>query len=331
MFQTEIILFLQSFASEFLTSFFNFISDITYHAWTMPLMLLILFGVSFRLGFILVHVVLWNGLITGYLKNYFGLPRPCGVDSAVSRLDKGIPNPTPFKSMGAKSFFGGLPQEPIEYFRTHQIDTFGFPSGHTSRAMASWGSLFMFFKKTWVRIISVVFIILVPLSRMYLGRHFLVDVLSGYLVGFAVVLVFYTFVFRKNKLKAYVFEKLGKIRFDLKSIFFLTYFLVIPFFLPFLPNTNLRYSASLLGVNLGFMLLWMRGIPNDEGHLFQRIARVFIAGVFYFGVSTALEKGAGLLFGGVPIAVEFVRQTLAFFLVIWGSTEVSIKLGFFKR
>jgi hypothetical protein len=111
----------------------------------------------------------------------------------------------------------------------------------------------------------------------------------------------------------------------------LTYFLVVPSILPFLPNTNLNYSASLLGINLGYMLLWIRGIPNDEGRLAQRIARVVIAGIFYFGVDIALEKGTGLFFGSEPQLVEFVRRTLTMILLVWISTEISIKLGFFKR
>ena len=69
MFQTEIVIFLQSFASDFLTSFFVFFTEIGRNTYTTPLMIIILFGVSFRAGFILVHVVAWNGLITFYLKD----------------------------------------------------------------------------------------------------------------------------------------------------------------------------------------------------------------------------------------------------------------------
>ena len=331
MFQTEIVIFLQSFASDFLTSFFVFFTEIGRSTYTKPLLLIILFGVSFRAGYILVHVVAWNGLTTFCLKEYFSLPRPANVDLNVKLLGKSYPNPTHFESMGAKGFFGGLPEQVVEYLRAHPIDSWGFPSGHTSHAMALWASIFMFFKKTWVRIIVVVMIVFIPLSRMYLGQHFLADILGGFLIGSTMVLVFYNLVFRNEKLKSFLFEKLGKMRFDLKSVLVFAYFLIVPFLVLLVPNIDSEVVASFLGFNSGFLLIRSRGIPKDSGNVLQRIARVLIAGVFFFVLQTALEEGTNLLFTNEPMAVKFIRQTLTLLLFFWGSTEISIKLGLFKR
>jgi membrane-associated phospholipid phosphatase len=330
-FQTEIILFLQSFASDFLTAFFNFFTEIGRSSFVIPIILVILFGVNFRVGCVLAHLVLWNGIITNSLKELFSLPRPANVDSNILLLGEHFPNPTPFTDMGAKSFFGRLPQNVVDYLRVNRIDSWGFPSGHSSMAIALWGSISLFFKKIWVWIIAGMMIIFIPLSRMYLGRHFLADVLGGLLIGFLVLMIFYNLVFRNEKLKIFLFEKLGKVQLDLKSILFLSYFLIVPFLLLFVPKINPEDTATFLGLNLGFLLLWVRGIPKDSGNLWQRLARVGVAFISYYGISVALEKGTGVIFQNEPDSVEFIRQTLTIFLIFWGSTEISIKLGFFRR
>jgi len=62
MFQTELIIFLQSFETDFLNYFFQFWTQIGFSRWALLIMLLILFGVSFRYGFILMQAMLLNGL-----------------------------------------------------------------------------------------------------------------------------------------------------------------------------------------------------------------------------------------------------------------------------
>lgn len=331
MFQTEIVLFLQSLSSEYLTAFFKFFTEIGRSSYFVPLILVIIFGVNFRAGYIMLHLVIWNGILTEFLKSVFALPRPANVDSTVQLFEKGYPNPTHFKDMGAKSFFGGLPQQVVDSLRANPIDSWGFPSGHTSSVLAVWGYIFLAFRKTWVRVLSVVMVIFIPLSRMYLGRHFLADVLGGFLLGLIMLAVFFNLFFRKTSLKDYLFGCVGKIRLDLKSLLFFTYSLVIPFLLLLIPHIDPVNSARLLGLNLGFLLLWIRGIPKDEGSLLSRIGRVGMAAVFFFAASVALEKMAELLFAKETPSVEYIAEFLGVFLVIWGSTEISLKLKFFRR
>jgi len=330
-FQTELIIFLQSFSSDFLTFFFNFFSEIGRNTYTVPLIFIILFGVSFRAGFILIHVVAWNGFFTFYLKETFLLPRPSDVDLNVLLLDKGYPNPTHFESMGAKSFFRGLPSQVVEYIRAHPFDSWGFPSGHASHAMSLWGSIIIFFNKIWVRIIAVLMIFFVSLARIYLGRHFLADILGGFLVGLVIVLVFYTLVYRNGRLTAFFFMEQAKVRFNLKFVLLFIYFLVIPFLILLVPFIKPKDVASFLGLNLGFTLVWFRGIPKDTGNVLQRVARVLIAGIIFIVLRVVLEKCSGFFFIDEPMGIEFIRYTLTLLLFFWGSTEISVKLGLFRR
>ncbi|MDX5347144.1 MAG: phosphatase PAP2 family protein [Hymenobacteraceae bacterium] len=69
--------------------------------------------------------------------------------------------------------------------------SFSFPSGHATTAMALFGFLTYFiirYSKTWsskvfLFIVCLILILLVGFSRIYLGVHYLSDVLAGFLVG----------------------------------------------------------------------------------------------------------------------------------------------------
>ncbi len=331
MFQTDIIIFIQSFASDVWTVFFKFFSAIGSAPGITFITLIILFGINFRKGFILVHIVLWNGIITFSLKEIFALPRPANVDRNVKLLGKSDPNPTHFESMGAKGFFGGPPGDVVEALRVNPIDSWGFPSGHTSSAVALWGSIIIFFKKIGIWVIAAAMIVFIPFSRMYLGRHFLADVLGGYILGFVVMLIFCNFIYKNDWLNTFLFGNSDQIRWDLKSFFFLFYFLFLPLLLLLIPNIFREGIASLIGLNLGFLLLRTRGIPKDSGTVIQRISRVLIAIAFYLGASQLLGKLSDVIFRSEPGAVEVVRTALTMTLIIWVSTELSIKLGFFRR
>ncbi|MCK4766095.1 MAG: phosphatase PAP2 family protein [Candidatus Aminicenantes bacterium] len=330
MFQTEIIIWLQSFASDFLTVFFKFFTGIGRGNATVPIVVAIMFGVNFRFGFLLAHAVVWNGLITDFLKNFFALPRPANVDSNVLLPEKGYPNPTTFESMGAKSFFGKLPGEVVEHLRVHRIDSWGFPSGHAGNAVTLWGSLALHFKKTWVRAAAIIFIICITLSRMYLGRHFLADVLGGLFIGVSVTIVFYKFVFKNEKLWVYLFEE-KKIGLDRKSLIFTGYFLLLPLLLFFLPHVNPRVTAVLLGLNISFILLRFRGLPEESGGILKRIARVLISAVLFFGMLFLLTKVAEILFAGRTDVSDCFVLVIATAVSVWAAAGICIKLGLYSR
>ncbi len=331
MFQTEIIIFLQSFASDFLTAFFKFFTEIGKSTYAAPLVFIVMFGISFRMGFILLHVVSWNGLITFYLKELFSLPRPLNVDIHVKLLGETASNATPFESMGAKTFFGGFSKDTVEYIRNYPFDSWGFPSGHASHAVALWGSISLYVKKTWVYLMSVMMIVFILLSRMYLGRHFLADVLAGLLLGFFVAMVFYRGIYKNNSLLSFIFERSEKTRISIRTILALFYFLIVPFLVLLIPGVLVEQVAVLLGLNLGFILIRHRGIPKDTGHVLQRFGRVLLAGAVFFLFYAGLKRGIGFILTNEPAFVEFIRLVISMFVSLWGSVEMSIKLNLYER
>lgn len=81
---------------------------------------------------------------------------------------------------------------------------FSFPSGHSLNAFVFWGFVIYLVyqfnkdrkgkKYIWLYVIAVLLMILVPLSRIYLGVHYASDCLCGMLVGYISLFVFVNFV-----------------------------------------------------------------------------------------------------------------------------------------
>ena len=88
-----------------------------------------------------------------------------------------------------------------------QLTTFSFPSGHTMLASVFYGSLCAFFfsrtrsgkLRALVILSSVLMIALVGFSRMYLGAHYLTDVLGGMAEGLAWLAVCFLIVSTRRR------------------------------------------------------------------------------------------------------------------------------------
>lgn len=83
-------------------------------------------------------------------------------------------------------------KRPVTYVMKKWFSTFSFPSGHTSGTTAAYGVLAVlgvFFASTWlavaVAVAAVALIVLVGLSRVYLGAHYPSDVVAGWILGIA--------------------------------------------------------------------------------------------------------------------------------------------------
>jgi hypothetical protein len=68
--------------------------------------------------------------------------------------------------------------------------TFGLPSGHAQIAAGLWGVMAVSVKRPWAKIALVLVIFLIGLSRIYLGVHFVSDVILGWLLGGLLLLAY---------------------------------------------------------------------------------------------------------------------------------------------
>lgn len=329
MFQTEIIRWLQSFSSDHLTNIMVAVSRTGYGDFYALCVICILAGIDLRKGLILSHVMILMVAVSELLKVAIALPRPTEADATVRMLDTGTPNPSPFVRMGAPSFFSLPPGEVVAYARSLGEYSFGIPSGHCSSATTLWGSIAILFRNRFALTLAFLIPVLMALSRMYLGRHFLADVLGGTILGLTAVgflawgsakTRFAEKLFPSHPLNGY---------FDAVAFFRWMYLLLFPFVFLLSPSLDMRLSSSLLGFNIGFLIISRSGIPIDNATFPRRLTRIGIA----FLVFVAVYVGMGLLHAYIPagqlIILAYARTTIAVALMIVVTVWAGVRFGLY--
>lgn len=144
--------------------FFDFIfSLVTYcgdEIVFMAIAIILFWCVSKKEGYYILSVGFVGTIINQFLKLTFRIPRPWVKDPTFTIVES------------AREAAAG----------------YSFPSGHTQNSVGTFGGIAYVFKQKWLRITCIVFAILVPFSRMYLGVHTPLDV--GVSIGIALILIF---------------------------------------------------------------------------------------------------------------------------------------------
>ena len=118
--------------------------------------------------------------------------------------DKEVYGKDPCTKEELKEFFQDPRPDPIlniDPWLEHST-SFGFPSGHTQIAVVIWLYIAMNVKNSIAKIISIIFLFGIPLSRLYLGVHDVGDILGGIFFGILTLLAF-SFLFKKLKSKEF--------------------------------------------------------------------------------------------------------------------------------
>jgi membrane-associated phospholipid phosphatase len=155
----EIILFLQRFASPFLDSLMLFITNLGSEQTYIALLIIVFLGIDAKIGRRLGIFLLLSFYLNQHLKILMNTPRPFVIDPTVARSQAAI-----------DSAGGGA-----------------FPSGHAQGSTTFWGLAAFYFRKRWLWWLAAVVILLVSLSRLYLGVHWPIDTLGGIVIGVAVI------------------------------------------------------------------------------------------------------------------------------------------------
>jgi len=204
---------LQSYQNEFLDFFFNAISFLGEQYVFIVVLGYIYWSHNKRMGEFIGLSMGFTSVINNALKVIANAPRP------FSEYPDRITNFRPSTSTGTS-----------------------FPSGHTQNFSTLLFSIAFFLKKRWFFALAGIFVVLMMFSRMYLGVHYLEDVLVG---GFLGLLIAY--------LSYYFFNKLAENQKLLHRIYIIT---IIVFF----PIVFLLGSEDLFkgyGILSGFVLAIM--------------------------------------------------------------------------
>lgn len=134
---------------------FTFLGNELFFLLVMPA---IYWSINPQIGFRAGMMLVLSGGLNSCIKLLFHSPRPFWVDARV-------------QAMSSET-------------------SFGIPSGHSQNSTAIWGMVAESMRKKWAMWVAVVIVFFIGLSRIYLGVHFVRDVLAGWLIGFLLIVLY---------------------------------------------------------------------------------------------------------------------------------------------
>jgi len=181
----------------------------------------------------------------------------------------------------------------------------GFPSGHTQGAVVFWGYLACCYPNIFFRCLAGLLIVGIPLSRVYLGVHFPIDLAGGYLIG---TVLLYGFI-KGEPHFAHWKDTIG-----FTGLLAATF--CLPVLLAFLfseEKTAVAAMAALAGLGVGF-ILEERYLGFETARAYGRKGAGFTAGIAVFAL---IYLGLKELFAGLEPAALF--RYIRYGLVgLWG-------------
>lgn len=151
-----LIVAIQSVHGPVLDGIFRAISFLGEEEFYLLLFPALLWCVDVRLGFRLGLIFLVSVYVNSLVKELVAQPRPFDLDPSVKLIE---------------------------------AQGYGLPSGHAQAAVVIWGGVAAHARKGWVWGAAIVLAGLIGFSRVYLGAHFPTDVLVGWAIGAALLLV----------------------------------------------------------------------------------------------------------------------------------------------
>jgi undecaprenyl-diphosphatase len=254
----------------------TFMGNEEFYLFLLPV---VYWAIDREIGIRLGYLSLLSAWINSVFKHLFAIPRP-----AAPQLD--IPYPVTDPS---------------------------FPSGHAQGAVVNWAYLAYRFRNRIFRVISVIIILGIGLSRLVLGVHFPQDVLGGWIIGLGVLLVY-----------IWLEEPVGRWIADQRTPVQVLLAVGVPLILIFLHPADpeglypvagsVTPMSALAGLGVGLIMerAWVRF--RVEGEWWRRVLR-FLLGL---GIVAALYVGPRLILPEeMDHGVEVITRMARYALVGW--------------
>lgn len=156
--QVEIIKSIQTIISPFGDIFFQIVTMTGEEYFYIIAAAIIFWCINKKFGYKLGFALLTSTIVNIALKEVVNAVRPIGVPG-------------------------------IRSIRLETATGQSFPSGHTQGATTFWTSCIIKIKRKWIYIVGIIAIILVGISRLYLGLHYPIDVIGGIVIGLICVYI----------------------------------------------------------------------------------------------------------------------------------------------
>lgn len=238
--------FAQSFASPVLDSGMKLLTELGSPVLWMLIAALFYWRGKLHESFSLVNLIVFASAISGILKAVVASPRP---DAGQFRV-------------------------------LYNAGSYSFPSGHATMIAASAAHFWNKARANW-KILLAVLVVLVAYSRMYLGAHFLSDVIAGIAVGALIGIA--------NHKMTRAFEKAEFRLTRLEDELFFVAAIIAGIILLVLFDVP-ALAAVLIGFYAGFFLLKEIGIKVKEckgmGFIGKSVVGLGVVGLLYFAGSS---------------------------------------------
>ncbi|MBO5927183.1 MAG: phosphatase PAP2 family protein [Clostridia bacterium] len=270
----QVLYFFESIRNPFLDAVMSLITRLGEETFFIALSIIVFWCVDKTKGYFFIIVGFLGTVLNQFLKVLFRIPRPWVKD----------PNFTIVES--AREAATG----------------YSFPSGHTQSAVGSFGALGRTTKRNWLKILCLIIIILVPISRMYLGVHTLLDVGVSFIIALALVLGLYPLI-KLNDKKPFILPFLLGVSVAFSAFAYL--FIKLYNFPPDADLENITHGAEsvvkLLGAGLGVFVSYFiekKYIKFDtSGHIITQIIKVVFGLLILVAIKSLIKTPLNALLG----------------------------------
>ncbi len=280
---------LEGIRTPFLDKLFGIITYLGDEIAFLAIAIIFYWCVSKRQGLYVMTVGLFGTVINQVLKLTFKIDRPWVKDPTFKPVESAVERATGYS----------------------------FPSGHTQNATGTFGAAAASSKRWWARILCGALILLVAFSRMYLGVHTPLDVLTSLGIGIALTAILYP-VF-KNDERVERFMPIIVIVGMLLSLLFILYF---PIFGKGFSESDVNYQSGLknaytmAGCTIGLTAIYFLDkayIKFDTGaSWYVQIIKVVLG----LGITILLKEGLRAPLEYICVGNVLIARMIRYLIVV---------------
>ncbi len=304
--------FLQSIRNPILDGFFALITHLGEETFFLVLAIFFFWCVNKREGYYILITGLVGTIVNQVAKLFFRVPRPWVLD----------PN---FKI--------------VESAR-EAATGYSFPSGHTQNIAGTYGAICAYKPKKWKSVLCISIIVLVALSRMYLGVHTPLDVVVSLAVGAGLVLLLRPVFVSDERMKRFMPWVI--VCSVALSVGFLVYVLCLSGDTTLDPHnyeSGMKNAFTLLGCTAALIPVYIldsRVIRFEtEARWYAQIIKLVLGLLGVLAIKSGLSAPLTALFGN-----EFIARAVRYFLIVMFAGTVwpltfkwfaKLRIGFMER